>query len=190
MSRPRIAEYKRMVMKAAWSAYYKLPLQTRSWIDAEDLIQDGLLFAKYYVVPRYRPHRASFSTFLTRSLDNFYKGMLEHHYTQKRNKCTPVSISSCFCQLHATDPIEEEIHAVQAFQRIATIASPQLRFYLNQFLFTRGKLRPNKQNFAVAVSELRVLARQHSFTRDDLSFLLKNESWRHRMPTLNSVRAV
>src|SRR6185369_10640974 len=71
-TKPQIEDYNKMVMSAAWSAWRKLPLQTRSWIGIDDMIQEGLEWLNLEAVKRWNRKRSSFSTFLYTAIDHYY----------------------------------------------------------------------------------------------------------------------
>lgn len=69
---PQVDSYRKMVMKAAWSAWRKLPLQTRSWLGIDDMVQDGLEWLHLEAGKRWNRERASMSTFVYTAIDHFY----------------------------------------------------------------------------------------------------------------------
>lgn len=177
MQRPLITNYTGLVTQQALKAWKKLPPQPRRWIDLADLIQDGLLFAKQQV-PKWRPHRSNFATFLTMTLEQYYSRMLHAHFTEKRSKCGLVSIDSVMFRLSEHDPIEEEIHAVEALKKLVSVASPTLRSHIKKWFLTRTYIQYRGENYFAARSEMRVLSKYFGFSRRDMEFLLFNESWR------------
>lgn len=178
MACPRLESYLRLISQKAWQTWYKLPPQHKSWIDVEDLIQDGVLFARFTVFPQYRPHKAKFTTFLTTSLENFYKNLLAECFTKKRNDCRVVPVCSVQYRLTAWDNLEQEVKAVKGLLKVVAEASPVLRRYLNHWLFLQGKMHCKGRHFAVARTELLRLGRECGFGRDDFEYLLRNETWR------------
>lgn len=81
--------YRRMVAKAAWAAWRSLPMQTRTWIEVEDMIEDGMLAAwKLANNPlrrrRFDPSRGEFSTVLHHKLHNYFiRNYIEKYGSQK-----------------------------------------------------------------------------------------------------------
>lgn len=92
----RIVEnYRAMIAQHAWNAWRKLPIQTRAWVDIEDMIAAGVAFTMDRALRRFDPTRVgTFSTFLYHALQNFYKThYLDHYYAQLRCDVKTVSIS-------------------------------------------------------------------------------------------------
>src|ERR1039458_5208900 len=77
MVRPEDVEgYKRMVASHAFLAWGALPPAARTTVDVDDLIQDGLVFARYGLAPKWRPEWGKFTTLLHASLPHFYMNKL------------------------------------------------------------------------------------------------------------------
>ena len=182
MARPNLQDYMKLIAQKAWSTWYKLPPQHRSWIDVEDLIQDGILYARFYVLPRFRPHRAkNFSTILFISLENFYKNKISDLFRGKRNKCQVVPVSSVQYHLGECDTTEQELKAVQGLLNVISVASPLLRGYLHRWLFAHGKVTCRGKKSIIAIDELRGLVGKCGIEREDFSYLLHSENWRKRL---------
>ena len=180
MVKVEIENYTRLIAQKAWSTWYKLPPSSRAWMDIEDLIQDGALFARYVVRPKYRPHRGKFITFLSICLDQYYSRQLAAIFSQKRNKCQTIPIENVSFSLGAADCTEQEIYAVETIKKISSVASPMLRYYLHSWLVPRDNARGRTsrgRRFEVARSEMQRLAKEYKFTRDDFSFLLQDQTW-------------
>jgi hypothetical protein len=82
-NRVNVEDYRRMVAKAAWGAWRALPLQTRAWIEVEDMIEDGM-FSVYHQLHRddsykYDRSRAAVSTFINYHISKFFI----NHYIEK-----------------------------------------------------------------------------------------------------------
>jgi len=181
MARPRLQDYTKLIVQKAWATWRKLPPQHKNWIDVDDLIQDGLLFARFQALPHYRPHRAKFSLFLGFSLENFYKEKLFKLFTAKRNGCQVVPVGSVSYSLGKCTTTAQELKAIRGLTRIINEASPVLRHYLHHWLFSREKLRCHGKRFEVARDEMRGLAEKCGFDHEDLRYLLYNESWRREL---------
>jgi hypothetical protein len=176
--RPQVQNYTRLVTQKAWAAWRKLPPQPRRWVDLEDLIQDGLLFAKSNVVPKFRPHRANFTTFLSICLDQFYSRQLAAYFTAKRNKCQLVSVDAVMYRLFENDELEQEVQSVEIIKKLSSVASPTLRHSLKNWLLLKGKIHFHSERFSDAKIEMQALSKRYGFTRQDMEFLLNHETWR------------
>jgi hypothetical protein len=182
MARIKAENYVRLVAQKAWQTWYKLPPQHKNWMDIEDLVEDGVLFMRFYVIPRYRPHRAKFTTYLSTSLENYYKNMLAELFTRKRNECSVVPLATVQFRLRAERmEAEEEIKAVRGLMKVVQQASPTLRRYLNHWLFSHGKIHCRGERFTVARCELLALCRRCGFDREDFEYLLCNDGWQRSL---------
>jgi hypothetical protein len=188
----KLENYLPLVAKKAWSAWYKLPPQARTWNDPEDLIQDGILYARRKVLPNFNPRRANFLTFITISMENYYKNVLNEFFTQKRHSCTTVPLNERYhiryrlgcravslCQI---DETEQEIQAVETLHKVFAEASPLLKKYLERWLVTKAKVHVRGHRFDEARLEVRDLSRRLGFTREDFEFLLYHDTWRKSLP--------
>jgi hypothetical protein len=81
---PSIESYRKLVAMQAWKAWRRLPMQTRIWIDIEDMIEDGMR-ESWKLTKTYNPQWASFSTALFHRLHHFFiNEYIEHHSAQQR----------------------------------------------------------------------------------------------------------
>jgi|SRR5882724_9573407 len=178
MAQPDVSGFTRLIAKKAWDTWYKLPPSSRAWMDIEDLIQDGVLFSRFVVRPKYRPHRGKFHTFLSICLDQFYARKLAAVFTEKRNKCQTIPLENVSYSLGAVDTVEQEVNAVETIKKISSVASPILRRYLGLWLMPNMRGRgPQGRRFNIARSEMRRLADEYSFSRDDFELLLHDQTW-------------
>jgi len=180
VKRPVVVNYTRLVTQMALATWRKLPPQPRRWMDPADLIQEGMLFVKQQVT-KWRPHRATFMTFIHISLEQFYQRILAAHYTQKRSKCDLVSVDSVLFRLSSVDPIEKEIHAVESLCKIIKVASPPLRRSIRTWMFTKKHAHFRGEKFYDVRDEMQVLCQYYGFTREDMEFLLLHETWRQQV---------
>jgi hypothetical protein len=175
---PKVKNYIGLIAQKAWSAWRKLPPQPRHWIDVEDLIQDGVLYTKAKVIPKYRPHRANFTTFLAMCLEQYYSRMLHEHFTMKRNAMLTVPLDLVAYRLAEQDEFEDEIEAVETLRKLSRAASPGLKHYLKHWLLLKGHIHFRGDRFRDAKKEMQTLCNQYGFSRKDMEFLLYHESWR------------
>jgi len=170
-----------IVKKAVW-AWKRLPFQSRNWISVDDLIQDGILHAKYHVAPRFNSRKANFLTFLNVSLENHFKLFLNEQYTQKRSGCPVYPIATCKYQIaDSPDQMEREVQAVEMLQKILGEASWVLKLYLERWLFTKASYHMRGPKFYEAKAELLFLSSRVGLRRDDFAFLLQTDNWRRRL---------
>ncbi len=68
----RVENYYGLIAEQAIKYWQSLPKDRKFWIDVEDFINDGLLFARHELMDQYDPRKAKFTTFLTVALKRFY----------------------------------------------------------------------------------------------------------------------
>lgn len=74
--------YSNMVRQKAWTYWRKLPLTVKSWIDPEDLIEDGLRWATTRGYDRWSVRKGgNFGTFLWHGLENFFNERYVSHFS-------------------------------------------------------------------------------------------------------------
>ncbi len=79
-----IESYRKLVAMQAWKAWRHLPMQTRMWIDIEDMVEDGMMQA-WKLTQTYNPNWANFTTALYHRLHKFFiNEYLEQHSALKR----------------------------------------------------------------------------------------------------------
>src|SRR5580693_7863219 len=79
-----IESYRKLVAMQAWKAWRRLPMQTRIWIDIEDLIEAGMA-ESWKLTKTYNPQWANFSTALYHRLHKFYiNEFIEYQSAQQR----------------------------------------------------------------------------------------------------------
>jgi len=173
MATVSVSDYLPMIAQRALIAWQKLPPQHKSWISPEDMVQEGVIFAKLSVLPKFKPHRAKFSTFLYTSLENYFKYRMAAYYFQKRNACRTVPLNeACFVPQRCTK--FEWCDTVEAFSTLCAQASPNLRFYLHHWLFSKGHVHCRGPRFSVVCAEFQKLCVRFGLNRDDVAMLLRN----------------
>lgn len=184
MAQDIVEQYLLMVSKKAWDCWKKLPPQTRVWLSVEDLIQDGLIFLRYYVAKHYDADKAKLSTFAWVSLENFYKTYLSRQFVRKRFEGQNMSLAvAAVADLRDTNlqtfRFDNECQSVDAWLRLYDLASPALRRYLEQWFLHLSERRVKRHGirFQRAVKEFRVLAGLVGLTPGDCRNLLVQERW-------------
>src|ERR1035437_7826242 len=112
MQCPELESYLPLIAKKAIQAWHKLPPQYKAWLDIDDLIQEGVLFARFHVFPRYKPCRGKFTTYLYAALDHFYYSIVQDKFYQKRNAREIVPIADVQYKLIERDETEQAVQAV------------------------------------------------------------------------------
>ncbi len=124
----RMENYSNLFYKLALRCWKNLPSQHQTWISVEDLIQDGMLFIRYKVVPKYNVRlKMSFITLLHISLEQFYSRKLAAYYAKKR---LPIDLT-----------YDEDVRFVDVLSSTSAIdniydqASPLLRQYMDKWFY-------------------------------------------------------
>jgi hypothetical protein len=82
--RVSVEDYRKLVAMQARKAWCRLPMQTRMWIDIEDMIEDGM-FQAWKLSKTFNPQWASFPTALYHRTHKFFiNEYLEFHSAYKR----------------------------------------------------------------------------------------------------------
>lgn len=192
-----VENYRAMIAQHAWAAWRKLPLQTRAWVDIEDMIAAGVAFTINHAMKRYDPNRASsFGTFLYHALQNFYKThYLDHHYARLRCDTMTVSISQLqetYGQGEALDVdtvlgkagaqvSAETITACMAVDTLLAIyqrATAMLRDSIVMWFLqpTRTKFHAHGSRFRRARMEFRRISAEQGLGIDDARHLMRSTS--------------
>jgi len=80
-----IASVKGLIAKKAIESWRKLPPKTRSYIEINDMIQDGVFWTvKFLAKGHYNPKKGKLTTILWPKLENYYRRCAEILNTQKR----------------------------------------------------------------------------------------------------------
>jgi hypothetical protein len=177
MASVRVESYLRLVAQKAWETWRKLPPQHRAWMDVEDLIQDGVLFARK-CAKYHNPKRTKFTTYLSASLDNFYRNKVATCFYKKRNGCEVVPLDAVQSLLTHRDETENRVHAEECLEQLLSNASPVLREYLCRWLFSNERVNGRGGKFHVAKSELLLLSKRLGFNDDDFRLLLLRRPYR------------
>jgi hypothetical protein len=177
MQCPELESYLPMIAQKAFQTWCKLPSQYKVWLDVDDLIQEGVLFTRFHVFPRYKPSGGKFTTYLYAALDHFYYSIVHDKFYQKRT-AEIVPIADVEHKLIENDETEKALHAVSSLHHILAEASPHLLKCLHQWIFTRDAIVSTGPRFRVARKELLKIATKYRFERDDFAYLLRRETWR------------
>ncbi len=196
--------YRRMVSKLAWNVWRKLPPQTRTWLQVEDLIQDGMEWVVTIGIPKYRRDEASLCTFLYVGIGNYFKTeYLMKLYHRKRYEGRTVSLEGL--DLVGVDdvkyPLETRIDAlvdrksqvdivrgcwvvpmlVRIFRQATELLRRELRRWFLRTRTTRihsrqrlGRLTNRQVDFSLARYEFLGLASREGLDYDDCDHLLTN----------------
>lgn len=122
----QLRTHQNLINKLTWQAYWKLPPGTRAWISFDDLRQDAQLFV-IGAAPNYKPARSKFSTFVYRSLVNYFYTAVTAKYAAKRGdyKTDSLTLKTVPCRLGVV-PIERYVQAKVRFERILATCPPYL----------------------------------------------------------------
>lgn len=159
-----VEKYRPMIAKAAWQAWRRLPVHTRTWIGIDDLIEDGMRWAHVRMARRWNPDRSNFLTWIYNASRNFYYGKYIEPLVeaQKRNEHQTISIQAVedfyrergkaidferVFRLRPLDPnvdILKACYVVDAFVVLFSRSSPEL-----QAAIVRWFLRPEHTKYNI-----------------------------------------
>src|ERR1039458_5668782 len=182
MVRPEDVEgYKRMVAAHALLAWRYLPPQVRASTDVDDLIQDGLMFARFGLAPKWRPEWGKFTTLLHASLPHFYMNKMAVNGRPRKAQRIPlgaVSIEDIWidlCPFLHEQPVDNAMldHVVHAFERIYYESSLDLRESLRRwFLQADRKVHVHGMRFERNRQEFLKLAKKYNVDKTDCQILM------------------
>lgn len=165
----RIENYVPLITKISASHWQKLPYQTKSWIDQADFVQDGVLFARYEVMPKFNPsndpkHQTKFSTYLFPAIHRFYRAYRESLTCEKRWMTKDAII-----QIYERDRFKEELYVegqdgMDAICKLYEAASDNLRNFMDDWFFSEdGPKRVVKGGVKFTRARLEFLERSRQF---------------------------
>lgn len=204
-SRILVQDYQRLIAMKAFQTWRRLPKQTRAWLDVEDLIQEGVMFTRWHVIPRYNQDAAKFSTFLWKCLDRHFLNVLRHHrypsWFEGRNLSLDhlnpaeevngninftsdevLNMFSSYISLPVGNvPTDQYLTLIQTLSKIFMDASPKLRKSMRLWFFNNpesGKVQMNGRPFRKMRREFLDLAGKHGLDASGAATLLTSEHWK------------
>jgi len=194
MVRPEDVEgYKRMVAAHALLAWRYLPPQVRATTDVDDLIQDGLMFARFGLAPKWRPEWGKFTTLLHASLPHFYMNkIMANGGPRKAQRITlgAVSIEDIWidlCPYLHEQPVDNAMcdHVVRAFERIYCDGSLPLRESLRRWFLNAGvNAHKHGARFERDRQEFLRLASRYNVDKTDCQILMASDRCQQRLASL------
>ena len=192
MVRPEDVEgYRRMVAAHALLAWRYLPPQVRATTDVDDLIQDGLMFARFGLAPKWRPEWGKFTTILHTSLPHFYMNKFGaaggKPVRAQRITLGAVSIEDIWidlCPYLHEQPVDNAMcdHVVRAFERIYYEGSIPLRESLQRWFLDAGRNAHTVGcRFERDRQEFLKLARKYKVDKVDCQILMASDRCQQRL---------
>ena len=165
----RMENYRGLVAELAIKYWRRLLPSTKAWVTEDDLLNDGMLFAREEIMPYFDVRKGcSFTTILTISLDHYY---IRRVRDLSRLKRTPVDIP--IVRNHGTVDI---IASRMSMTKLYEEASPHLQHYIQiWFLSKQGpeRIRPTSIPFRKAKKEFLKLAPKFSVDVEVCRILLE-----------------
>ena len=202
--RVNINDYRAMIAKEAWTVWEMLPPQTRAWVGLDDLIQGGIIFARFRSLETFDPKKGyKFSTWLAWGLKNYYESAildklvkaqgrneygtmsiqgLQERFTQARTPDidTVLAIANgrpLYCSGLASESALEACFASQALCKIYDESSPVLQKEIETwFLLPESRTHVNGEKFDRVVGEFRELATEYGLDIGGARHLVKSPS--------------
>lgn len=147
--------YSRLVAKIAIKYWQALPRQTKAWVEVDDFINDGLLFARFELLPHYDFTRTKFTTYLYKGLSRYFGSKLLELKRQKRTVVLEYQPPIIFVPNR-----EIQMAGEQALKSLYASASPMLQKYMKSWFFNeKGPARVRMgAGFTKAKKEFKKLA--------------------------------
>lgn len=187
--------FRKMVAKAAYNAWIRLPAHTRIWVSLEDLIQEGMNWVQLVGVPQWNPERSKhLSTFVHVGINNlFYDsyGRGRGLRTEERGESKVVSFEDLMTQydVHGRKPdidgmiqgkkdqsvqMVRECSTVPLVTRVYERASRNLKEELTKWFLTAERLSLKTAKFTSAKNEFRKLAKKEGLGIEDCRHLMNS----------------
>ncbi len=168
--------YVGLVTKLAVKYWKALPVSAKIWVDVDDLINDGMLFARFEVMPYYDIATGnSFTTILTIALRQFYGRRIRDLGRQKRNLAEillPIDENTFITPDHDGYDV---IRSRYSMLKLYDTASPKLqRFIRSWFLNKSSPARIRVSGFTKAKREFLELAPKFKVDINDCRVLLED----------------
>jgi len=188
--------FRKMVAKAAWKAWKKLPAHTKIWISVEDLIQEGMNWVTMVGIPKWNKSRSQcLSTFVQIGVSNLIfdgYGNGRGLQTMERRESRVVSFEDLTSQFDergrkvnmdrlyrpaVTDRTPEVVRncfAVPLVMEVHRQASKNLKTELVKWFVTSERLKLNTVRFLTAKTEFERLAKMEGLDIDDCRHLMNS----------------
>lgn len=200
----RVENYTGLVTKKAIQYWKRLPSPVKAYVSVEDLVNDGLIFARFEVMLKFDPkkYKNKFSTLLFIALDNFYKlRCIELIRIKRTLPGEQIRIGEALSEHEDSlvcdpeDPNQLDISIAvsgeQGLKKVYTLASPKLRKYMETWFFsTKGTAKVFKRSgpFIKAAKEFRRLASFHSLDKEQcMAFLDRRRRDDYNVEVLSDV---
>jgi hypothetical protein len=164
----RIENYLPEISQIALQHWRRLPKQTRLWVDPEDFLQDGLIFVRTVLMPRFVFTKGTkFSTYIFIPLHRFFRAYRESLTCDKRFKNTQT-----LKQLAEGEQFKQELYVAgmdsyYTMLKLYEAASSNLQRYLEEWFFDRRgttKCVRTSKGFQRAKREFLTLAPKYKVT--------------------------
>lgn len=172
--------YQRMVAELAIKAWWYYPPSLKTTIDVEDLIQDGLMFARFDLAKSWRPERGKFTTYLYASLPNFYQNQMVVNGVLReslRVQYKSMSMDSWgdkdIYDDDVCDPLYE--HLVRSFEGIYYDASLMLRKSIRRWFLLESKICLHGMQFQRDRKEFLHLLGKYGVNRMDCEIMMNSQ---------------
>ena len=178
--------YERMVAKAAWWAWRKLPNHTKIWVSVEDMVEDGMRFVTLDVLPKWKEERGSMSTVITVAIYRYFsQNYFQHYVCQRRDESEVHSLDG----LKELDPeiedwvagvkdgreeILKRLFVVAAVREVYNQATPELKEQITRWFFTGKRVHKKTREFRKVGREFRQKAYKIGLGFEDCVFLMNN----------------
>jgi DNA-directed RNA polymerase specialized sigma24 family protein len=177
-------QFRGIVVVLSLRCHSTLPQSLRNSIDANDLIQEGMMFLTrviYRLGGRkavFAPQRAQASTWVFSLMVNFYRGWHEKHVTTKKRSVDMVALDDNIGAQNAhaaSSRYGEFVDAVSKVEALHRSASLDLVEFLDTNLFQTPEriARARGARFEKYAQEFRALAKRYNVTSSDYRLVMR-----------------
>jgi hypothetical protein len=112
-----VEQYRKLVAMQAWEAWRKLPMQTRIWIDVDDMIEDGMKEA-WKLTKTFNPSWASFGTAVYHRIHRYFiNEYLEFHSAYKRGWMPATKNHKAYSKTRHGNKVTFEFQSMEALMK-------------------------------------------------------------------------
>lgn len=170
----RIENYVGYIKNRAFDNWQRLPQSVKNWMELQDFVNEGLIFARFSVMPKFDPtRRVQFATLLYKSVDRYYK--LRGIELTRGSRIPPGVVFRIGSGEGEIDvPISHfdltyAIAGERCLVKVYRMASPLLRKQMVGWFFSKSgtwKVRKKSTTFFKAKKEFKRLAKKVDLTYD------------------------
>src|SRR5712675_1842922 len=172
-----IASLKGLIFKKAIESWRKLPRKMQSYIDIEDMYEDGVIYVMHFA-KHYNPKKGKLTTILWLGLENFYKRGAEQFNAIKRYDGETLLLEDLkligFDAESSEEASEIRTHVSVVFLDVYNHASDELKESMRRWFLQieDSKIHTKSTRFMKDKKEFKVLAIKYGLDVQDCRTLM------------------